>query len=239
MIEALPALSERRPEMFKSKTASRMTTVALCAAVAACSSPEPVAYSEVGSSSYLASNRQDESGRVPYRYSTAVDWQTYNRIILDPVAIYRGRDQQFEDMSEADKSTLANYMQNQFAEKLRNRFTLATDPASNTLRVRLTLTGAATTTPVLGTFSRIDMTGGLYNGVQAVRGREGLFTGSVIYAVEIYDAPTNRLLAAFVTKQYPGSLNVLATLGSLAAAKTGIEKGADALLAQLSGPENL
>ncbi len=115
--------------MFKSKTASRMTTVALCAAVAACSSPEPVAYSEVGSSSYLASNRQDESGRVPYRYSTAVDWQTYNRIILDPVAIYRGRDQQFEDMSEADKSTLANYMQNQFAEKLRNRFTLATDPA--------------------------------------------------------------------------------------------------------------
>jgi len=66
-----------------------------------------------------------------------------------------------------------------------------------------------------------------------------LFTGSVIYAVEIYDAPTNRLLAAFVTKQYPGSLNVLATLGSLAAAKTGIEKGADALLAQLSDPENL
>jgi Protein of unknown function (DUF3313) len=69
--------------------------------------------------------------------------------------------------------------------------------------------------------------------VQAVRGREGLFTGSVVYAVEMYDASADRLLSAAVTKQYPGSLNIVATMGSLGASKTGIEKGADALVAQL------
>jgi hypothetical protein len=32
-----------------------------------------------------------------------------------------------------------------------------------------------------------------------------------------------------VTKQYPGAMNILATFGSLTAARTGIDKGADAL----------
>src|SRR5882762_7501931 len=102
---------------------------------------------------------------------------------------------------------------------------LTADSAPTTLRLRLTLTGASTNTPVLGPLSRFDIAGGLYNSVQAVRGGEGTFTGSVIYAVEIYDAPTNRLLSAYVTKQYPGSLNIMASFGSLSAAETGIDKG--------------
>ncbi|HWT99240.1 MAG TPA: DUF3313 family protein, partial [Terriglobales bacterium] len=68
---------------------------------------------------------------------------------------------------------------------------------------------------------------------QSVRGGEGLMTGSVLYAVEIYDAETTRLLAAYVTKQYPNAYNVGATMGSLAAAKTGIDKGADALATEV------
>ena len=162
-----------------------------------------------------------------------MDWQTYSKVIVDPVAIYRGSDNQFGDMSQADKAALANYMYIQFAEKLRSRFALATDPAPDTLRVKLTLTGAATNTPVLATLSRFDLAGGLYNGVQAVRGGEGMLTGSVTYVTEVYDASTNRLLSAFVTKQYPNALNIGASMGSLAAAKVGIEKGGDALVAYL------
>ncbi len=211
----------------------RLLCVALCAALAACGSPEPVAYSGIASSSQMAANSQDDSRHIPYRYSTPVDWRTYSKVIVDPVAIYRGSDNQFGDMSQGDKAALANYMYIQFAEKLRSRFALATDPAPDTLRVKLTLTGAATNTPVLATLSRFDLAGGLYNGVQAVRGGEGTLTGSVIYAAEIYDASTNRLLSAFVTKQYPNPLNIGASMGSLAAAKVGIEKGGDALVASL------
>lgn len=58
-------------------------------------------------------------------------------------------------------------------------------------------------------------------------------TGSVIYTVEIFDAATSRLLSAFVTKQYPSPYNIGASVGSLAAAQAGIDKGADALMAQL------
>lgn len=101
------------------------------------------------------------------------------------------------------------------------------------MRIRLTLTGAKKNTPVLGTLSRVDIAGGLYNGVQAVRGREGSMTGSVIYAVELYDAASNKLLAAYVTKQYPNALNIASSVRPLDAAKAGIEKGAESFADQL------
>jgi len=215
------------------RKAPGLVTAALCTALVACGSPPPVAYSGIASSSQLVPNKQDDSAKIPYRYSTQVDWRNYNRIIIDPVVVYRGPDNQFGDISATDRLELANYMQGQFTEKLRSRFTIATDAAPNTLRLRLTLTGAATNTVVASTLTHFDLAGNLYNGVQAVRGREGLLAGSVSYAVEIYDAPTNRLLSAFVTKQFPGAMNIGASLGAFAAAKTGIEKGADALVADL------
>ena len=209
-------------------------TLLLCAAAAGCTSIAPVPYSEMASSAYLAPDTSDTSGRVPYRYSTAANWRAYNKVILEPVAIYRGKDHQFGDMSDNDKTTLAAYMQNCFADRLRSRFTLVNVRGPNTLRVRLTLTGAVVNTPVLGTLSRFDLAGAVYNGVQAARDGEGMMTGSVIYGVEIFDASSSRLIGAYVTKQYPNAYDIKASVGALTAATAGIANGADALVAQLN-----
>jgi len=209
-----------------------LSLVATSIVASGCGTADPVAYSGIASSAQLAPNPKDETGHIPFRYATPVDWRSYNRMIIDPIVIYRGPDAQFDGMSEEDKAELAHAMTVAFVEKLKTRFTLTDNPAPGTLRLRLTLTGASTSTPVLSTLSRA-MGFGVVHGVQALRGSEGALTGSVLYAVEIYDAPTNRLLDAFVSKQYPGAMNVGATFGSLAAAETGLEKGADALLAQL------
>ena len=219
--------------MYTLSQAHRLAILALCVALSGCASVAPVPYSGIASSSYLAPNPSDASGHVPYRYSTAVDWRTYNKVIVEPVVIYRGPDQQFGDMSEEDKASLASYMQTRFTEKLGRHFTLVNQRGPNTIRVRLTLTGAVANTPVLGTLSRFDLAGAVYNGVQATRDGEGTMTGSVIYAVEIFDAATSRLLSAFVSKQYPNAYNIKASVGSLAAAEAGIDRGADAFMAQL------
>ncbi|WP_158814138.1 DUF3313 domain-containing protein [Methylocapsa sp. S129] len=219
--------------MYACSQANRLAVAALCVALAGCASVTPVSYSAIASSSYLAPNPTDASGHIPYRYATIVDWRAYNKFVIEPVVIYRGSDQQFGDMSEQDKASLAAYMQAQFANKLSGRLTLVNQRAPNTLRVRLTLTGATTSTPVIGTLSRFDMAGAVYNGVQTVRDGEGAMTGSVVYAVEIFDATTSRLLSAFVSKQYPSPYDIGATVGSLTAAEAGIDKGADALVAQL------
>jgi hypothetical protein len=72
-----------------------------------------------------------------------------------------------------------------------------------------------------GTFTRVDIGGNIYNGVQAAVGGRGAFTGEAIYAVEIYDANTDRLLEAYVTQRYPRPYNLTATFGSLTAAEVG------------------
>lgn len=202
--------------------------------VAGCStSLSPIAYSEVASARYLAPNSSDASGRTPYRYAVAADWRSYDKVVLDPVVIYRGRDHQFGDMSEQDKAKLADYMRSRFLESLRTRFAVTSQRGPSTLRVRLTLTGAVANTPVLGTMSRFDLAGAVYNGVQSARDGEGLLTGSVVYVVEILDAPTGRLLSASVSKQYPTPYDIKASVGALTAAEVGLDKGADALVAQL------
>lgn len=219
--------------MLKMITMRLVSAAAVCTVLAGCASPEPVAYTGIASSSQLRPDPKDESGRIPYRYSTQVDWRSYDKAMIDPVTVYLGTDSQFGDMPAGDRAGLASDMEAQFTRKLAKRFQITNMPTPGTLRIKLTLTGAATTTPVLGPFSHFDLAGNLYNGVQAVRGGEGMISGSVLYAVEIYDAPTSRLLSAYVTKQYPGAMNIGASFGSLEAAKTGIEKGADALVAQL------
>ncbi|MFP3185192.1 MAG: DUF3313 domain-containing protein [Paraburkholderia sp.] len=218
--------------MLKSIKPLHLVLAALCAALMGCASVTPVAYSGLASAPYLRPNSQDDSGRVPYRFAPQTEWQKYTKLIIDPVTIYQGADNQFGDMQDADKAALASYMQTEFAEKLRTRFEPATQAGAGTLRLKLILTGAKTSTPVLSTFSRFDIAGSLYNVTQTVRGKEGAFTGSVIYAVEIYDSSSNRMLSAYVTKQYPNPYNIGASFGSLSASKTGIEKGADALVAQ-------
>jgi hypothetical protein len=212
----------------------RLAVLALSSSLMGCASVQPILYSEVASASHMAPNPSDASGRVPYRFSPSVDWRAYNKAIIEPIVIYKGRDHQFGEMSEENKASLASYMQTRFAEKLRSRFELTNHRAPNTMRVRLTLTGAAANTPVLGTLSRFDVAGAVYNGVQTARGGEGLLTGSVIYAVEITDATSSRLLSAYVAKQYPSPYNIMATMGTLAAAEAGIDMGADDFITQVT-----
>ena len=128
--------------MNTSHKARHLLIATTCAVLAGCASVQPVAYSGIASSSYMKPNLQDASGRMPYSYATQVDWRKYRRIQIDPVAVYRGADSQFGDMSETDRAALAGYMQAKFAEKLQSRFELANDAGPNTLRLKLTLTGA-------------------------------------------------------------------------------------------------
>lgn len=203
--------------------------VLLILAVGGCATQEPFPYSGIASSREMRLNKDDTSGRIPYQYASKVDWSRYKNVMLEPVAIYSGADGQFSDLTIADKRTLANFMTIKFSEALGARFRFVATAGPDTLRIRLTLTGAETTTPVLATFSRFDIGMGSYNLVQAARDRKGTFSGSVSYAVEIYNASTSRLLQSYVTRQYPKTYDIASTFGHLSAAQTGISMGAQRL----------
>jgi hypothetical protein len=224
----------RRPGTLKHASLLTMTALAL----AGCAGTRPIPYSGIASSSQLSPNQGKNAKRIPYSYSTSVDWRSYKNVIVDPVQIYAGPDSQFEKVSDDDKTALAKYMDDTFREQLQQRFTLVEEPLANTLRLRVTLTGAKKTTAVASTFTRFDLAGTPYNVVQSIRGGQGTFTGSVSYAVEIYDAGTGRLLCAYVEKQYPNAMNVGSTFGALSASKVGIRKGAQELMTRLDNPSD-
>lgn len=208
----------------------------IVAAIAAsgCTSTSPVKYSGIPSSARMSPNTSDDSDRVPFRYATSPDWSKYRGISIEPIAIYTGSDAQFNELSQDDRRRLANYMHKKFGEVLAAKFTAPASSASGpSLRLKLTLTGADTTPQVIGTFTKFDLAGGPYNIVQSVRGGRGLMSGYVNYAVEVEDAQTHELLLAYVAEQFPNAMNVAATLGSLSAAETGIDKGAEQLLEKL------
>jgi hypothetical protein len=150
--------------------------------------------------------------------------------MLDPVMIYDGPDQQFGDVSNDEKASLAAYARDQFAHALRGHNYAPADPSgSRTLRIHITLTGLETSTPVIGTLTKIAPAGLLVNTVQTARNKQAAFSGSVSYAVEVYDSTSNRLLRAYVSKQYPIAVDVFASFGALDAARAGLRNGSEDL----------
>ena len=219
--------------MPKLTLAIRLAFLAANLSLVGCASTQPTAYSGLASASRLHADPADKSGHIPYSTTTHTDWRPYTSAIVDPVDIYKGADAQFENVSEEDKATLARYMNDEFKRALKKRFEIVDASAPHTVLIKVTLTGAKTSTPFVSTVTHMDLAGTPYNIVQAIRGKEGAFMGSVSYAVEIFDATNHQLLDAYVTKQFPNAMNIAATFGSLAAAKTGIEKGAAQLAERL------
>lgn len=215
--------------MMMTLRTSRAILLTLSVVLTGCASNPPVRYAGIDSAAKMTANQGDDANRIPFKYATAVDWSKYRSIIIEPVTIYQGKDGQFNDMPASDRQRLASYMQEKFTEALSPRFRNVTTVSPDTLRLKLTLTGADTTTQVVGTFTKFDLAGGPYNIVQSIRGGEGMFSGDVNYVVEIYDASSNNLLHAYTAKQYPNAMNISATFGSLSAAEVGIDKGAEQL----------
>ena len=213
---------------FSARTILPILTIS--AGLVGCASVQPAPYSGVASAAYM---KPSDGKRIPYLYKAPVNWSEYSKVIISPVEIYGQPDNQFGKLNQGDRESLASYMDLQFTNALSRRFSLTDAPSAGTLRIKLTLTGAGASKQVISTLSRFDLAGGLYNNVQAVRGREGLMTGWVMYTVEVYDASSGQLLQAFEAKQYPNPVNLKATFGSLAAARTGIDKGAKMLVDQL------
>jgi hypothetical protein len=212
----------------------RLLAVACLGLLAGCAPTRPVAYKNLSSATELTRNTQDKSGHVPYRYTAPdSDWSRYHSVLIDPVTIYRGPDQQFGRLSDADKTQLANYMQAQFAQALKLHYAVVASPGADTLRIHVTMTGVERTVLVISTVKQLMPVGAVLNTVKSIAGKQSKFMGSITYAVEIYDGASNRLLRAYVSKQYPAAEDIPASLGTLSASEVAIRKGAKALLAQL------
>lgn len=213
------------------------TAALLCAAfvLAGCATPDrPLPRTALASAADLAPSPAGADPRQPYSFRAGdARWNDYTRVLLQPVVLYAGADAQFGDASDDDKRQVMAALRSSFEAALRRRYTIVDEPGPRTLKLRLTLTGFEKNTPVLATLTKVLPIGLIRNSIKSAYDEQGSLSGSLSYAVEVYDASNDRLLRAFVAKRYPGALNIGASLGTLDAARTAARDGGLALLDDL------
>ncbi len=212
------------------------TGLILCAALAGCAnSPEPAKYQRLSSAAQLSPTGHGASRRVPYAYEAQnANLRAYRAVWLEPIAVYAGADHQFGTLTASERGQLATAAEAAFRAALAARGLLAPRGNDNVADLKITLTGAQASIPVLATATRLTPAGLAASGLAAATGSEGRFSGVVMYAVELRDSRTGVLLWAYVTKQYPNALDIGATLGPLDAARQGLKTGAEELAAALA-----
>lgn len=138
----------------------------------------------------------------------------YTALQIQPTVVYRGTDAQFEDIPQEDRVRFAQLMTDALREELAKSFRLTQAPAANTMRLRMTLVGAKKTTGGVGTVSSVMPLGLVTNVVKSATGKKGTFSGSVLFAIEIFDSRSGELLAAVVRREAPDALDIKATVST-------------------------
>lgn len=156
---------------------------------------------------------QDKQGSENWTYAQPRSVFTkYRTVIVDPTSVYQGPDAQFDDIDSADRYKMASVITDQLRSELTKTFPAPARPQADTLRLRVTVLGATKTKGGLATATRVTPVGFGLSALKSALGKPGTLTGSVLFAVELFDARTNELLLAAVRRRTPDPLDVPATI---------------------------
>ena len=183
--------------------------------------------------------RQDKPNTESWTYAQPASVFTkYRTVIVEPTAVYRGPDAQFDGVDPADRAKYASTITNELRQELAKTFPSPATPQADTLRVKVTILGATKTKGGIATATRVTPMGFGLSAVKSALGKGGSFTGSLLYAVEVYDARTSELLLAAVRRRTPDPLDVPATVSQEETVKAVAREFADGArkrLEQLTG----
>jgi hypothetical protein len=158
---------------------------------------------------------QDKPGSESWTYAQPREvFGKYRTLIVDNTAVYNGPDAQFDGIDAADRAKFASIVTEQLRSELAKTFPNPASVQADTLRLKVTLLGAEKTKGGVATATRVTPMGFGLSALKSAMGKGGSFTGSVLFAVELYDARTNELLLAAVRRRHPDPLDVPATLGT-------------------------
>jgi len=138
----------------------------------------------------------------------------YRSVIVDPTTVYQGPDAQFEGIDYADRARFADIITQELRSEMAKSFPISATPKADTLRLKVTILGAQKTKGGIATATRVTPLGFATSAVKSALGKKGTLTGSILLAVELKDARTNKLLLAAVRRRTPDPLDVPATLST-------------------------
>jgi hypothetical protein len=132
------------------------------------------------------------------------DWKRYDKILLEPVTIWRVPGSRLEDLPQNELDQLGGFFHSALREELRKDYELVQAPESGAMRLRVALTEAQKSNVAMDLVSSI-----IPIGVAASYGKKlatgtHAFVGKATAELEIRDARTGELLAAAVATRVGG-----------------------------------
>jgi len=134
-----------------------------------------------------------------------VDWPSYDRILLDPVTIWRGDASRREGTSSQDAQTMVNYFYRLIEEDLKAQgFDLVTAPAPHTLRVQVAVTKLEESHVAMDVVSSVVPATRVLSGLDKMITGKPSFVGEAAIEVKVMDAVSGELLGAGVAHRVGG-----------------------------------
>ena len=145
--------------------------------------------------------RPGGAGEVALVYRNPdAQWRSYDKVLLEPVTLWRSGRGSLDPVPEGDLLRLAADLEAAVRRRLGDGFTLVDEPKPGTMRIRLAITDARASDPILDVL-RARGDGDVTRGTGPLDPETRRFIESAQIEGEIRDALTNQLLAAGVDRR--------------------------------------
>jgi hypothetical protein len=147
-----------------------------------------------------------DQGDLPFVYRNPnARWATYEKVLVEPVALWRSGKQSLDAIPEQDLVELVAHFERAVRTRLGSGFQLVTEPSPGTLRLRLAITEARASDRVVDVLTATpeDRAGG--RGTGPIGPELAKFIDAAVIEGEIRDAVTGELLAQGLDRRRAGA----------------------------------
>jgi len=151
---------------------------------------------------------QEGEGQLVYKNPKA-DFAAYDKVIVDPVTMWIGKDSKLEDVAPEDRQRLVHDLWAKINEALKPDYEIVHIPGPGVMRIQVAITEAEQSSLVMDTLTSVHLPSKvLSGGVGMARGGQPSFVGKASIEGKITDTQTGTLLLANVDER-AGTKNVM------------------------------
>lgn len=155
-------------------------------------------------SDYSVLKKGNEHQAEEVYVAEGVDWKKYDKVLLDPVTIWRGTESRSRGLSHEKAQELANYFYKLIEEKFSQHFEIVSTPGPDTMRFQVAITKADETHVVLDVISTVVPQARAADLLQSLATGRLAFTGSAQVEARVTDTQTGEILAEGVDRRIGG-----------------------------------
>ncbi len=131
----------------------------------------------------------------------AVDWESYDKIMIDPIVIWYHPDAQYKGINPTELQQLADYFKAALIENLEDAYSIVDTPGPDTLRFRVAITNVVPTNPELDAVTSHLPQTRLISQVKKITTGSHLYVGGASLEGELLDSRTDeRLIAGIISR---------------------------------------